>query len=116
MKNHKGIKIHRRTNKDRSTGRRGGKKRYTLWKAEDNLKWEKCHERTLYWCCAKWDLDPETFIVRDDPTRDLWSNAMSRLGKYLKDNNYFAHTDRGCRRLQVERIKAFEKKEKETKE
>lgn len=109
MKNNKNITIRKRTNKDRSTGRRGSRKRYSLWKAEDNQKWMKCNKETLYWCCAKWNLDIETFVVHDDPARDVWSNAMHRLTEYLKANNWFENTEKGNKRKQIERLTELER-------
>ena len=113
MKNYKGIEIRYYSNKDRSHGRRGSKKRYSLWKAENNRDWELRFKNVVYWCCAKWDLDPNTFINWDDPERDMWNNAQRRVRDYLKANNRFEHTERGCKRLQVERIEAFYKQKRE---
>jgi len=113
LKVDRNLVVRKKTNKDRSTGKRGPKKRYSLWKAETNKSWDKYDEETLEHMCAKFDLDPDTFIVREDEPRDLWSNAVERATKYLGANDWFKHTSRGNKREQVERMKQYELKKVE---
>jgi len=101
-RNEKGIIIRKKENKERC-GYRGKKLRYSVWKAEYNNKWEKRDEETVHKTCLKYGLDPETFIVRSDPERDMWTNASRRLVKYLKTNHYFRGTDKGDKTEQIRR-------------
>jgi len=109
LKIDRNLVVRKRTNKDRSTGKRSSKKRYSLWKAETNKSWQKRDKETLEFVCVKYDLDPDTFIVREDEPRDLWGNAVHRATEYLKVNNWFKNTSRGSKREQVERIKRWKK-------
>jgi len=71
------MKIRRYTNKDRSSGPRGPKKRYSLWKAENNRGWERCWEERAKQLCQDNGLEIEKNMVPDD--REPWSATFHKL-------------------------------------
>ncbi len=72
-------------NKERM-GYRGAKKRYSVFRAEQNQKWASSEEETLKKACEKHGIDVSQFLSEEDNQNRRWREALNRFRYWEKEN------------------------------
>lgn len=72
-------------NKERM-GFRGEKKRYSVFRAEQNQKWSNFEEEELVKACEKHGLDITQFFDKSDNPNRKWREALDRFRLWEKAN------------------------------
>jgi hypothetical protein len=63
-----------------------GKKRYNLFRAEVNQKWEAPAKKLVEQLCKLHGLDPEIWFDDEVKKTRRWWGAYEKLDRFLKDN------------------------------